>query len=150
MNTSNIRFLLLLIASVLLVAIFLFSLAMVLDITIVYGAEPSPTSDWGYVTPTESGYPVPQPTENMGYPYPVPVPTEVTGYPVPIPSDPPMPTPGKMPISYDDSNDGDEEDVNILSLQKNKKVKEFIEIIVRFFRVNKLIQHSGKTIFEMR
>ena len=149
MKKLNVRFLLFFIALVLCFTLFIFSMGMILqDTTIVYGAEPSATMDWGYpiVTPTISGYPILEPTEVNGYP--APQPTEIDGYPVPVPSDPRSSFDKLMPILYYASDYGNEEQPNISS--PTQKLKEIIEIVIDFIKTNKIIKYYGKIIFEMR
>ena len=149
MKKLNVKFLLFFIALVLCFTLFIFSMGMILqDTTIVYGAEPSATMDWGYpiVTPTISGYPILEPTEVNGYP--APQPTEIGGYPVPVPSDPLSLYYKSSSVIYYASDYENEEQTNISSPMQ--KLKEVIKIAIDFIKTNKIIKYYGKMIFEMR
>ena len=149
MKASNVRFLLFIGGIIFFVSIFVFSIIMMSkDITVVYGAEPSPTFDWGYpiVTPTIEGYPVPMPTENNGYPAPEPI--EIGGYPVPIPSDPIYPTPVQVPMAYYSSDYKSEH--QSVSQPFVEKIEIIIKTIIQFIKPINSVEHHGKTILEMR
>lgn len=148
MKPSSTKFLLFLFLSIFFIALLVCAIMMSQGVTTVYGAEPSPTMNWGYpiVTPTISGYPVTEPTEVNGYP--APQSTEIGGYPVPISSDPLSPFDKSTSVIYYTSDYNNEEQMNVSS--PIQKLKEIMNIIINFVKTNKTVKYYGKIIFEMR
>lgn len=140
MNKFNLRFLLLFIMLVFFAVLFVLSVVMIMqDTTIAYGAEPSPTLPvLMRPTPTINEYPIPQSTENVGYPIPMPYPTENIGYPVPVPSDPPVPTP-------DYEGEG-----QLGSPPPILKTKDILNMSIIFENLIETVEYHGLPIFEMR